>query len=268
MNVVLPPKFVEKPWGCDQVDPAFSAPEGRIGEIWFEPPAELARLLVKFLFTSERLSVQVHPTDEQASARGLGRKGKDECWLVLASRPGAMLGIGLRRAIDAEELRSACTEGRIADELVWREVKPGDFFYIPANTIHAIGAGMVLLEVQQSSDITYRLYDYGRGRDLHLVEALAIANSGPYPDDLHRHLPDEGDVVLVEGPHFRLDRVSGTVPESVAKRYRGTPLLVVPLSGMIDVDGSVAGLGTCVAASDIAHVRLSRASRCVLAQPL
>src|SRR5690348_12309480 len=103
-------RYVEKPWGRTQLPAIFDSPAGkRIGEIWFTGPGDQP-LLVKYLFTSERLSVQVHPNDEQARARGLER-GKSECWYILEAEPGATLGLGLKRDASAEELRAAALDG-------------------------------------------------------------------------------------------------------------------------------------------------------------
>ena len=166
-HLSLPIHMVEKPWGRTNLPAPFVAPSGqRIGEIWFTPPPALDRLLIKYIFTSERLSVQVHPSDTQTEAMGMGRQGKEECWLVLDAEPGACLGIGFEREYDEATLRAAALDGQIEHRLRWQPVKPGDFFYIPANTVHAIGAGISLIEIQQNSDTTYRLYDYGRPRQL------------------------------------------------------------------------------------------------------
>src|SRR6478609_7377890 len=98
--MLLETRTVEKPWGMDTLPAPFTAPEGkRIGEIWFEPPAALPELLVKYIFTSDKLSVQVHPSDSQTLAAGLGKQGKEECWLVIAAEPGATLGIGFEAEI-------------------------------------------------------------------------------------------------------------------------------------------------------------------------
>ena len=106
--MLLETKTVEKPWGKDVLPAPFATPPGkRIGEIWFVPPADLPQLLVKYLFTSEKLSVQVHPSDTQTLAAGLGRQGKEECWLVIDAEPGATLGIGFKEHIDAEAMRAA-----------------------------------------------------------------------------------------------------------------------------------------------------------------
>ena len=144
--MLLETKTVEKPWGKDVLPAPFKTPAGkRIGEIWFVPPADLPQLLVKYLFTSEKLSVQVHPSDTQTLAAGLGRQGKEECWLVIDAEPGATLGIGFKGEVDAGAMRAAALDGSIEDMLVWHPVKAGDFFYIPANTVHAIGGGCSII---------------------------------------------------------------------------------------------------------------------------
>jgi mannose-6-phosphate isomerase len=206
----LPIRTVEKPWGKDVLPAPFHAPEGqRIGEIWFVPPPEVPSLLVKYIFTSEALSVQVHPSDAQAAAAGEKDRGKEECWLVIDAEPGATLGVGFHEHIDHDTMRAAALDGSIEDMLVWHPVKPGDFFYIPANTVHAIGAGVSLIEIQQNSDITYRLYDYGRPRELHLDAGIAVSKGEPLDPKLHKHIPDTGTVELASGAYFTAHRVDG-----------------------------------------------------------
>ena len=143
--MILPIRLVEKPWGVEHLPAPFITPTGkRIGEIWFEPPPALPQLLAKYILTSEKLSVQVHPTDAQTLVQGLGRQGKEECWLVIAAEPGARLGIGFRHKVGADTMRRAALDGSIEAMMVWHDVAPGDFYYIPANTVHAIGAGVSL----------------------------------------------------------------------------------------------------------------------------
>ena len=144
-----------------------------IGEVWFE--ADLP-LLVKFVFTSERLSVQVHPQDDFARTNENSR-GKTEMWYVLRADPGARLAIGFRESISRDRLREASLSGEIEGLLHWVEVQGGDAFFIPAGTVHAIGGGLALCEIQQQSDVTYRLYDYGRPRELHLEKAIQVAST-------------------------------------------------------------------------------------------
>jgi mannose-6-phosphate isomerase len=266
--MLLETRTVEKPWGRDKLPAPFVAPEGkRIGEIWFEPPAEMPQLLVKYIFTSEKLSVQVHPNDEQTEAKGLGHQGKSECWVVIDAEPGAALGIGFDRAIDAEAMRAAALDGSIEGLLTWHKVKPSDFFNIPANTVHAIGGGVSVIEVQQNSDITYRLYDYGRPRELHLEEGIAVAKGEPYDMACHSVLPEHGGARLVEGPHFCLDWVDGMPDEATARRYRGR-LLVIPKSGTASVGGEPLAPGQCALAHSIDDVVFDPAGKCLIAQPV
>ena len=262
MSALLPTRMVERPWGRTSLPAPFVAPPGqRIGEVWFEPPTALEQLLVKYIFTSQALSVQVHPSDAQAPA---GHRGKEECWLVIAAEPEAKLGIGFNRALSAEAMRAAALDGSIENLLTWHPAKPGDFFYIPAGTVHAIGAGIGLIEVQQNCDITYRLYDYGRPRELHLDAGIAVANGMPYPRLLHCAVPESGAISLVDGPHFRLDRLDGAPDAATVARYQG-PLLVIPLDGEAEVDGQLVRAGECALAGQIGDVRFS--GRCLIAQP-
>lgn len=262
MSAVLPVRQVAKPWGRDALPDPFVAPIGeRIGEIWFEPPPQLDQLLVKYIFTSEKLSVQVHPSEQQ-----LPGHGKEECWLVIDAEPGAVLGVGFRDPITPEEMRAAALDGSIEDMLVWHPVHPGDFFYIPANTVHAIGAGVSLIEVQQNSDITYRLYDYGRPRELHLEDAIRVAQGVPYPSDMHFHVPDRADVQLATGPWFRFDQLKGLPTEDAAMRYAGKPLLVIPRHGTVRIRGEAIHPGGCGLAMNMDDVAFGSGGTCLIAQ--
>jgi len=264
--MLLETKTVEKPWGQDTLPAPFETPAGkRIGEIWFVPPLELPQLLVKYLFTREKLSVQVHPSDAQTEAAGLGRQGKEECWLVIDAEPGATLGIGFKHRIDAQAMRAAALDGSIEGMLEWFPVRAGDFFYIPANTVHAIGGGCSIIEIQQNSDITYRLYDYGRPRELHLDESIAVAKGEPYDPAWRRHVA-VGDVSLVDGPHFRLDQIEGMPSAEQAERYDG-PLLVIPRSGETCVEGEPVLAGQCALANSIEDVAFDPQGSCLIAQP-
>lgn len=265
--MLLTTRTVEKPWGREHLPPPFqSIPDTRTGEIWFEPPAALGELLVKYIFTSEKLSVQCHPSDAQTEAKGLGRQGKEECWLVLDAEPGATLGIGFHEEIGAEAMRAAALDGSIEDLLVWHEVQAGNFFYIPANTVHAIGAGVTLVEVQQNSDITYRLYDYGRPRELHLDEGIAVASGARYPASLHKQLPSAGHVTLVDGPYFTLDLVHGVADDGLLYAY-AQPLLVLPLSGEVVAAGEVVRPGQCALAPDLASVTFAPEGKALVTRP-
>ena len=164
MATKLTTRRIEKVWGRHQLSPWFpDAPaEGEpVGEVWYEMegvPADAPELLVKFLFTSEKLSIQVHPGDAAARASGYPR-GKDEAWLVLAAEPQATIALGLKREVSRDALRAAALDGSIETLVEWRPVKAGDVIYSPAGTVHAIGPGLAIVEVQQNLDLTYRLYD-------------------------------------------------------------------------------------------------------------
>lgn len=268
MSALLPTREVAKPWGRERLPAPFDAakPE-KIGEVWFEPPAGLPELLVKYIFTSEALSVQVHPSDAQTEAQGLGRQGKEECWLVIDAEPGAKLAIGFDRALTGEELRAASLDGSIEQLMTWHSVSAGDFFYIPANTVHAIGAGISLIEVQQNSDITYRLYDYGRPRELHLDEGVAVAKGEPYPASLHYRLGEGGNASLVDGPYFRLDRVAGGPDVARRTHYGIGPLLVIPLDGQVQIAGEMIAPGQCGLADSIDAVEFAADGLSLITQP-
>lgn len=238
-----------------------------MGEIWFAPPEMLPQILAKYIFTDERLSVQCHPSDAQTLASGMGRQGKDECWLVLGADPGASIGLGFREPIDADGIASAAVDGSIEELLEWYPVQAGDFFYIPANTVHAIGAGITLIEVQQNSDITYRLYDYGRPRELHIDAGARVALGAPHPPALRRRVAKQGCETLVEGPHFRLDRLEGAPSNSVKARYAG-PLLVIPVDGECGVGGRNITPGQCALASSIAELSPTDGGLYLIAQPI
>ncbi|EJL32318.1 class I mannose-6-phosphate isomerase [Novosphingobium sp. AP12] len=269
MTAALPIRQVEKPWGREILPAPFAAPAGkRIGEIWFEPPAALSELLVKYIFTSEALSVQVHPSDMQTIAKGIGRQGKEECWLIVDAEPGATLGIGFNVELDEEAMRAAALDGSIEHLMTWHKVVPGDFFYIPANTVHAIGAGVSLIEVQQNSDVTYRLYDYGRPRELHLEDGIGVSRGELYAlDRWHQQVLSQATQTLVNGPLFMLDQIVGAPTEVIAARYP-TALLVIPREGEVEVAGETIAPGDCALATRLADVRFLDSGVCLLARSL
>lgn len=202
----LMPSAVRKPWGRRDLSPWHAAPAPvPVGEMVYDGGGD-SPLLIKALFTAERLSVQVHPDDAAAQALGLPR-GKDEAWIILAAEPGATIGLGLRRSVSHDELSVAAQDGSIEDLVDWRPASPGDVFYAPAGTIHAIGAGLTLIEVQQNLDLTYRLFDYGRPRALHLGNGLAVAAREPWQPQAATRALAPGRHVLVEGPSFVVERV-------------------------------------------------------------
>lgn len=204
--VILNRSLHERPWGRRDL-PDYYGAEGRmIGEVWYQHHGAPLPVLVKSLFTSERLSVQVHPDDASARRADLPG-GKEEWWLVTAAAPGAKLGVGLRAPVTPKALRAASLDGSIIDLMEWFPVKEGDFFHIPPGTVHAIGPGVEIVEVQQNADVTYRLYDYGRGRELHVDVGMTVAQPLPHPPELRGSLTKkifeaEGPWLLTRCPYF------------------------------------------------------------------
>jgi mannose-6-phosphate isomerase len=227
---ILPRHFVEKPWGQANLPAHFGGRSEQVGEIWFDRTDAPLPLLCKWLFTSEKLSVQVHPNDDQARVRGLP-SGKEECWIVTEVEKDTCLGIGLTRSHSPEELREASLSGEIEDLLDWKPVRAGDWFYIPAGTVHAIGAGVQLVEIQQNADVTYRLYDYGRPRELHLDDGIAVSGCGPYRGPCGHAPGAEGLHLLVAAKYFRLHLAVGA--RSLDEVAAGECYLV-PISGKFD----------------------------------
>ncbi len=135
------------------------------------PSPDRFPLLTKFLFPHDKLSVQVHPDDERA--RELGQPcGKTECWYVAKCLPGAQVGLGLKPGVGKPEFEAAIRANRAEDLLNWIDLNRGDLIYCDAGTVHSIGPGSILIETQQNSDTTFRLYDFGRGRELHIEQGL------------------------------------------------------------------------------------------------
>lgn len=259
---------VEKPWGRHRLWPGFPDPapgDDPVGEVWFKTPGDDApELLIKYLFTSEKLSVQVHPDDAAAQARGLPR-GKDECWTVLDAEPDSTIALGPKRTMTADELRDHARDGSVEDDLDWVSVKAGDFFYAPSGTVHAIGAGLTIIEIQQNSETTYRLYDYGSDRELHLEDGVAVADLDPYQPIASPGPAEEGRTILVEGPKFVLERWrGGDRPVDLPPDTTGW---LVPIKG----NGEVAGIGwtagECVTVEGSETIRASADADLLFAYP-
>ena len=202
LTPLFPPVFYPRVWGARDLRrwyPERGLEPEPIGEAWLSPPG--CPVLIKLLFPCQPVSMQVHPDDAYAAAHGLPG-GKSEAWHVLEADPGARLGIGLRAGTAAwSELEPACRAGNAAQLLQWLPATAGDTFNIPAGTVHAIGAGVVLLEVQQPVDVTFRLDDFGRGRPLQLDHGLAVAR----PTTAGK-VPPAADGVLLDTPFFSLRR--------------------------------------------------------------
>ena len=235
------PKFDPRPWGTHDLSPIYRNHQfaEKIGEAWLTGDdckiangqfagqtiaqlsieyqralvGESARdgsrfpLLLKFLFPHEKLSVQVHPDDEQA-LRVNQPWGKTECWYVAHAKPGSQVALGLKAGVTVAELEHAIHEERAEELLNWLNVYPGDMIYVSGGTVHTLGPGSVIIETQQQSDTTYRLYDYGRPRELHLKEGLAAVKSRVVSGKVLRPPPqqvDGGDnrrALLVAAPYF------------------------------------------------------------------
>jgi mannose-6-phosphate isomerase len=194
--VRLTPSLREKVWGRTRLSPWFPDADRPIGEVWYLAEQALP-LLVKLLFTSERLSVQVHPDDGED-----GPLGKTEMWHILEAEPGASIALGFREPITRERLLESTSTGEIEQLLRWIPVQAGETYFTPAHTVHAIGGGIVLCEIQQHSDVTYRLWDYGRPRELHVAQAAAVSDLGIHPGATHPVALAAGRELLVRSKHF------------------------------------------------------------------
>jgi mannose-6-phosphate isomerase len=158
-------------------------------------------ILNKIINTKDNLSVQVHPNDDYAK-RVENANGKTECWYILEAKEGATLVSGIKKGLDKEKLRTIIEEDKLEEYLERINIKKGDFIYIPAGTVHAIEAGIKLIEVQQNSNITYRLHDWGRGRELHIEKSLDVIdyegkNNGGKMDNFHK----------LETPYFKVEKI-------------------------------------------------------------
>jgi mannose-6-phosphate isomerase len=249
----LAPWFSPRPWGRLDLRPwyATTGTTEPVGEAWLTGPqcvvetgalagrtlAQAAAefpLLVKLLFPSEKLSVQVHPDD--AMARALGQpRGKTECWYVLVAGVGATIALGLGEGVTAEAVRSAVADGTLEELLEWVPVTAGEMIFVDAGTVHAIGPGVVLLETQQTSDMTFRLYDYGRGRELHLEQGLRAMKLRTAAGKVRPRAMD-GFTRLIEQRYFVVDRYGLAAGGEAVVPVEGAGC-VVGLSGTAAVVG-------------------------------
>ena len=223
----LKPWFSPRPWGRKSLMPWYedTGTTELVGEAWLTGPQCVVEdgelegetlesltpklggefpLLVKLLFPNEKLSVQVHPDDAQAQAAGETR-GKTECWYVLETEPGASVMLGLKPGVDAEMLAASVADNTMESLVEKVPVSVGDMLFVDAGTVHAIGPGVVLLETQQTSDVTYRLYDYGRPRELHLERGLKVIKQKTAAGKVAPKQM-EGFTRLIEQKYFTVDR--------------------------------------------------------------
>jgi mannose-6-phosphate isomerase len=205
-------RLVAKPWGRTDLRPwnVHHDIGCATGELWFERTAANApcpALLLKLIFTSAPLSIQVHPDDEFARTVGLAH-GKCEAWHVLSASEDAQIAVGLKHRLTPAQLRTCIEDGSIADQIRWRAARAGETTLVPPGTIHAIGSGLVLLEIQQRSEATFRLFDYGRAREIHVDAAVAAA----HPDRAARQRPSRkltaARTLLTQCPYFVLERLA------------------------------------------------------------
>jgi mannose-6-phosphate isomerase len=241
--LLLCPEFHERVWGSTHLTPFYTHPaDGQpIGEVWLtgdncrvangplagRTVSELSRahgsellgegvrdptrfpLLTKFLFPRDKLSVQVHPDDETAALLG-EPCGKTECWYILQAEPGAQIGLGLKPGTTKAEVEQAIHDVRMEELLNWIEVRPGEMYFVDAGTIHSIGPGAVIVETQQNSDTTYRLYDYGRPRALHIAEGLRAAREQTFAGKVlagrEETTAGKTQVNLITSPNFIVDK--------------------------------------------------------------
>jgi mannose-6-phosphate isomerase len=250
-------RVVHKPWGVNDLQPWSSIDGGddAVGELWFEradKQAPLPALLLKLLFTSEPLSIQVHPDDTFARARGLPN-GKSEAWYIISAQPGAQIGVGLTHRVTPQELRASIRNGSIVELVQWRRVAAGDVIFIPAGTIHAIGAGIVLAEIQQRSDTTFRLYDYSRQRELHEDNGVAVASTWPLRSLHNPTCLADARTLLVASRYFVLERLDLPKGSSWA-------LLAEPETWILVLDGHAAIGLTAVSIGQAAFVAGGRTS--------
>jgi mannose-6-phosphate isomerase len=233
----LAPFFRTRIWGFNDLSPwfDFKTSGDPIGEVWLtgdqcvadsgpfagqslndivrsqgaalvgkEHLGETYPLLVKVLFPKEKLSVQVHPDDAMARSYGDPR-GKTECWYALDAAPGAKVALGIQPGVEPEKVRAAIQDSTMENLLAWLPVEKQDMIYVDAGTVHAIAPGVVLLETQQNSDLTYRMYDYGRPRELHVELSMEAMRSHTHAGKM-KPVPENGHTKLIDVPYFRLDR--------------------------------------------------------------
>jgi len=303
---LLQPVFSPRPWGRADLLPWYSAQAigataEPIGEAWLTGPKCVVAegtlagqtlqsiaeshgeallgewrgekefpLLLKLLFPDAKLSVQVHPDDAQARAMGQPR-GKTECWYVVDAVPGAAVACGLREGVAPEQMRAAAADGSMESLLRFVPVATGDMVFVDAGTVHAIGPGVTLLETQQTSDTTFRLFDYGRPRELHLQQGIAVSRAETRAGRVQPAAMENG-TRLIQERYFTVDRFdlrAGDRLELADAAGRPHCFTTLDGAGEVSCSGATArlqkagatvvpascGAVTLVAGSDLAVVR-------------
>jgi mannose-6-phosphate isomerase len=169
------------------------------------PASSPSPLLIKVIFAREKLSVQVHPDDAMAQKYGDPR-GKTECWYALEAEPGAQVACGLKPGVTLDDIRKGIETGTLEASLNLLDVTKGDVIFVDAGTVHAIWPGSILLETQQNCDLTYRMYDYGRGRELHIEKSLEATRLATRAGKV-RPKSLSGRTILIDGDYFRVERI-------------------------------------------------------------
>ncbi|WP_297900109.1 class I mannose-6-phosphate isomerase [Metallibacterium sp.] len=231
--------IIPKPWGRTDLRPwnAYQDPLTAVGEARFEradSSAPQPTLLLKLIFTDEPLSIQGHPDEQLARSIGLVH-GKCEAWYVLAATADARIAVGLKQQLDPAQLQACIRDGTIAERVQWHAVRAGDCTLVPPDSIRAIGAGLVIVEVQQRADATLRLFEHGRRRELHIDMAVAAASARQSERHTAPRKLTAARTLLVANPHFVLERMTlapGVVRELDAAAE--TWLFILAGAGQVD----------------------------------
>ena len=222
-----------------------------VGEHVYESTGDQFPLLIKFIDAHKDLSIQVHPNDQLAALRH-GTNGKTEMWYVISADPGAHLLVGLKEAIGPEEYERRVADGSIVDALARYDVQSGDVFFLPAGRIHTICSGCFVAEIQQTSDITYRIFDYnrpgldGKPRQLHTELAKEAIDYQVYPTYKTDYTPlQDEEVVLAECPHFTTSLLDLTLPfaKDLSELDSFVAVMCLSGSGVLEVDGEEVTIG-------------------------
>jgi mannose-6-phosphate isomerase len=205
-------------------------------------PSPASPLLIKVILAKEKLSVQVHPDDKMAQKYGAPR-GKTECWYVLAAEPGAQVALGLKPGVTVEQVNEEIHAGTLEESLELVPVSAGEMFFVDAGTVHAIWPGAILLETQQNSDLTYRMYDYGRPRELHIEKSLEATRLKTRAGKVAPQVLKDR-TVLIDKEYFRVERI----PVAGSRTSASLPGEEEPVKGLsylfaIAGAGRIAGQG-------------------------